>query len=283
MEIRPRRYGVYPLQRDRRPSARRGWKRGALWVEIDPRLAAAGATAAICSRNCCAGKRRPGPQGGDPVHRAPARRRRRPGAGGQVRFPPRRYPAGAAARARPVGGGALPRIPGRPPGPGRLLHRRHLRQRPRHGISLPSGGAVGPGAGAGHPARGPWRPPTRGWRRPGWRASAGPSRHDHARLGELAAAGSADCVLFNFGWLPGADHGVHSTAAGSVTALQAALAAAQAPGRAGRRALQRAGHRRRRKAGRPGLFPLAAADASTPCWSATLPTGPTPRPCPVSC
>ena len=31
-------------------------------------------------------------------------------------------------------------------------------------------------------------------------------------------------MLFNFGWLPGADHGVHSTAAGSVTALQAALA-----------------------------------------------------------
>lgn len=46
---------------------------------------------------------------------------------------------------------------------------------------------------------------------------------DHARLGELAAPGSADCVLFNFGWLPGADHGVHSTAAGSLPALQAAL------------------------------------------------------------
>lgn len=47
--------------------------------------------------------------------------------------------------------------------------------------------------------------------------------HDHARLGELAAPGSADCVLFNFGWLPGADHDVHSTAAGSLPALQAAL------------------------------------------------------------
>lgn len=46
---------------------------------------------------------------------------------------------------------------------------------------------------------------------------------DHARLGELAAPGSADCVLFNFGWLPGADHQVHSTAAGSLPALQAAL------------------------------------------------------------
>ena len=48
---------------------------------------------------------------------------------------------------------------------------------------------------------------------------------DHARLGEVAAPGTADCVLFNFGWLPGADHQVHSTAAGSLPALQAALEA----------------------------------------------------------
>ena len=47
--------------------------------------------------------------------------------------------------------------------------------------------------------------------------------HDHAKLGELVAPGTADCVLFNFGWLPGADHEVHSTADGSLSALQAAL------------------------------------------------------------
>ena len=45
----------------------------------------------------------------------------------------------------------------------------------------------------------------------------------------LAAAGvlptTADCVLFNFGWLPGAEHDVHSTADGSVPALRAALEA----------------------------------------------------------
>ena len=41
----------------------------------------------------------------------------------------------------------------------------------------------------------------------------------------MAAPGTADCVLFNFGWLPGADHGVHSTAAGSIPALEAALTA----------------------------------------------------------
>ncbi len=47
--------------------------------------------------------------------------------------------------------------------------------------------------------------------------------HDHARLAELVAPGTADCVLFNFGWLPGAEHDVHSTAEGSVPALRAAL------------------------------------------------------------
>ena len=47
--------------------------------------------------------------------------------------------------------------------------------------------------------------------------------HDHARLAELVQPGTADCVLFNFGWLPGAEHDVHSTADGSVPALRAAL------------------------------------------------------------
>lgn len=50
-------------------------------------------------------------------------------------------------------------------------------------------------------------------------------RQDHARLGEIAAPNSADCVVFNFGWLPGAAHNVHSTAEGSIPALQAALTA----------------------------------------------------------
>lgn len=50
-------------------------------------------------------------------------------------------------------------------------------------------------------------------------------RQDHARLGEVAAPNSADCVVFNFGWLPGAAHNVHSTAEGSIPALQAALTA----------------------------------------------------------
>lgn len=48
--------------------------------------------------------------------------------------------------------------------------------------------------------------------------------HDHARLDELAAPGTADAVVFNFGWLPGAAHEIHSTAQGSLAALRAALA-----------------------------------------------------------
>ena len=47
--------------------------------------------------------------------------------------------------------------------------------------------------------------------------------YDHAKLGELVQPGKVDCVLFNFGWLPGAEHDVHSTADGSVPALRAAL------------------------------------------------------------
>ena len=47
--------------------------------------------------------------------------------------------------------------------------------------------------------------------------------YDHAKLAELVQPGKVDCVLFNFGWLPGAEHDVHSTADGSLPALRAAL------------------------------------------------------------
>ena len=49
--------------------------------------------------------------------------------------------------------------------------------------------------------------------------------YDHAKLGELVQPGKVDCVLFNFGWLPGADHGVFSHAQSSIPALEAALEA----------------------------------------------------------
>ena len=47
----------------------------------------------------------------------------------------------------------------------------------------------------------------------------------HAHLLRYAEPGSADVVMFNFGWLPGADHSVYSTAGSSIPALEAALEA----------------------------------------------------------
>ena len=46
----------------------------------------------------------------------------------------------------------------------------------------------------------------------------------HANLLRYAAPGSADAVMFNFGWLPGASHAVYSQAESSLPALEAALA-----------------------------------------------------------
>ena len=48
---------------------------------------------------------------------------------------------------------------------------------------------------------------------------------DHAALLDFVAPESQDGIVFNFGWLPGADHAVHSTAGASVQALKAALTA----------------------------------------------------------
>ena len=47
----------------------------------------------------------------------------------------------------------------------------------------------------------------------------------HANLLHHVRPGTADIVMFNFGWLPGADHRVFSTADSSIPALEAALAA----------------------------------------------------------
>lgn len=52
----------------------------------------------------------------------------------------------------------------------------------------------------------------------------------HANLLQYARPGTADIVMFNFGWLPGADHSVFSTADSSIPALEAALAALRAGG-----------------------------------------------------
>lgn len=45
----------------------------------------------------------------------------------------------------------------------------------------------------------------------------------HANLLHYVEPGTADAVMFNFGWLPGADHNVFSHADSSIPALEAAL------------------------------------------------------------
>ena len=50
-------------------------------------------------------------------------------------------------------------------------------------------------------------------------------RDSHANLLQYVTPGTADVVMFNFGWLPGADHAVFSTAGSSIPALESALTA----------------------------------------------------------
>lgn len=50
-------------------------------------------------------------------------------------------------------------------------------------------------------------------------------RDSHANLLQYVTPGTADAVMFNFGWLPGADHAVFSTTDSSIPALEAALTA----------------------------------------------------------
>lgn len=46
---------------------------------------------------------------------------------------------------------------------------------------------------------------------------------DHTNLDRVAEPGQADCVLFNFGWLPGGDHAIFSQPEKSIAALEKAL------------------------------------------------------------
>ena len=48
-------------------------------------------------------------------------------------------------------------------------------------------------------------------------------RADHAQLARLAGPANADCVVFNFGYLPGADHALFTTQSTTLPALRAAL------------------------------------------------------------
>lgn len=45
----------------------------------------------------------------------------------------------------------------------------------------------------------------------------------HQEMGRLAEKETVGCVAFNLGWLPGGDHGIHTTAQTTLSALEAAL------------------------------------------------------------
>lgn len=48
--------------------------------------------------------------------------------------------------------------------------------------------------------------------------------HDsHAQIADYAEPGSVSCIMYNLGWLPGADHSVQTTAESTLASLQAAL------------------------------------------------------------
>ena len=76
----------------------------------------------------------------------------------------------------------------------------------------------------------------------------------HANLLQYVQPGTVDAVMFNFGWLPGADHGVFSHAQSSIPALEAALEALRPGG------VQRQGHRLRRKDRDPTVDALPAPE-----------------------
>ena len=52
----------------------------------------------------------------------------------------------------------------------------------------------------------------------------------HAAMDQYAAAESADCVVFNFGWLPGGDHNVFTRKESSLAAIEKGLACLKAGG-----------------------------------------------------
>ena len=168
--------------------------------------------------------------------------------------------------------------------PGGFFHRRYLAATGttrRFCAAWP--GREGRVLGAGHPAprrAGHQRP---GWPRRGWRTSAMPLCTTMRACGNSPAPATADCVVFNFGWLPGAPHGVHSAAEGSVAALRAALELLKPGGVLAAVLYSGAGHRRRRKNRPRWRFCARCRWRSTLCWNAALPTGPTPRRCPALC
>ena len=144
---------------------------------------------------------------------------------GQVRLCPRGGPPGPPPQAGPDRRPPGPGLSRRPSGPPPPAGGRHLRQRRGHRFPLPPGRGGGPGPRLRHPARALDATRAR-LAREGVPADRCRLILDsHANLLRYVQPGSADGVVFNFGWLPGADHTVHSEAGTSIPALEAALTA----------------------------------------------------------
>ncbi len=107
-------------------------------------------------------------------------------------------------------------------------------------------------------------------------------RADHARLGQLVHRGSADCVVFNFGYLPGADHALFTVPQSSLPAVEAALEALK-PAGCWPPACTAAGPTATGKSGPCWEYFRGCPRRSIPCWCAGLPTGRPLRRCPVLC
>lgn len=188
-----------------------------------PRNGRAAGTEAICCGRFCA---RTAALTGLPqrIHRATAgcRQYRCAGAGGKVRFCAARRAAGAPPRAGPDGSGADPPLLRSTLAPGGL----YLDATCGNGhdtlflcsVAGENGRVIGldiqPQAAANTNAL---------LAANGMAAIGRAECCDHRELLRFAPPGSADCVMFNFGWLPGAAHDVHSTADSTLPALQAGL------------------------------------------------------------
>lgn len=101
----------------------------------------------------------------------------------------------------------------------------------------------------------------------------------HENLLTLVEPGTADCVLFNFGWLPGADHAVHSGTATTLPALRAACTALRPGGVLA--AVLYSGSVIGSGENRPRWTLEVCRLHSTPPLCANSPTGPTPPRCPA--
>ena len=97
----------------------------------------------------------------------------------------------------------------------------------------------------------------------------------HADLLQIVQPGTADAVMFNFGWLPGADHAVFSTAQSSIPALQAALEAVR-PGGVVSAILYSGRSSARMKSRRCWNISGHFRSKVLPFWCVILPTGPKP-------